>query len=224
MCICCCCCCYTRKSLLIFSIVISAITFIYGIVAISNFGSKTDNYKILKEIIDSYEKYKSNNSRRLQRSYYNTYTIFIDEDAEARYHFSLLNDESFKKNSYDIIKRLKGIENGLGIILFIFSIIFLAVGIFYLFFTCGIGETQVLKTKTYTILNYVKIIAYTLSIIFIFLAIAYGILLSAALGQYYSFAEAADSCAIGIIYGMAFGYYTFIYYIVLACIFGRERQ
>ena len=27
-----------------------------------------------------------------------------------------------------------------------------------------------------------------------------------------------------MIYGIAFGYYNFIYYIVLACIFGRERQ
>ena len=103
-------------------------------------------------MIDLYEKYKSIYSRNLQSSYYNSYNIFVDEDAEARYHFSLLNYNSFKNNSYGIIKRLKGIENGLDVILFIFSIIFLGVGIFYLFFACGIGEIQVLKTKTYIIL------------------------------------------------------------------------
>ena len=226
----CICCCLTRKSLLIYSIIISAIAFIYGIVAISNYASKTDNYKILKEMIDSYEKYKSIISRRLQSSYYNSYInnnkaiAFVDEDAEARYHFSLLKKEDFDKNSYGLIKRLKGIENGLGSILFIFPIIFFAVEIFYFVFVCGIGETQVLKTKTYNILYYVKIIIYTLSIIFIFLSIAYSFLMVGALIQYLVFAEAVDSCAFGIMYGMVFGYYGFWYYITLSCIFGRERQ
>ena len=231
MCICCfcCCCCFTRKSLLIFSITISAITFSYSILVISNFGSKTDNYKLLKEKIDSYEIYISKSSRRLQSSYYNSYTynrvnVFEDEDAEARYHLSLLNYNSFKNNSYGIIKRLKGIENGLGIILFIFPIIFLAAGIVYLFFSCGIGETQVLKTKIYNILYYLKITTYTLSIIFIFLSFTYGVLITVAIAEYFTFADAPDSCVIGMIYGFAFGYYGFVYYIFLACIFGRERQ
>ena len=33
-----------------------------------------------------------------------------------------------------------------------------------------------------------------------------------------------DSCVMGIMYGMYFGFYGFWYYSTLSCIFGRERQ
>ena len=185
----CICCCSTRKSLLIYSIIISVIASIYGIAAISSYASKTDNYKSLKEILDLYEKNKSRRLDNSYNSYYNSYVsnnmVFVDKNEEARYNFyNKLTLGDFDKHSYGIIRRLKGIENGLGTILFIFPIIFLVIEIAYLIFACGIGETQVLKTKTYNILYYLKIITYTLSIIFIFLSIAYAGLLLGAIIQY----------------------------------------
>ena len=59
----CFCCCVTRKSILIYTVVISSFAFIYGIVAISRFGSSTEIYKALidklKELED--QRYSSSN-------------------------------------------------------------------------------------------------------------------------------------------------------------------
>ena len=133
-------CCLTRKSLLIYSIIISAIASIYGIAAISSYASKTDNYKILKELLDFYDEYKSIISRRLD-DYYNSYTsnneVYLNKDYEARLNFLKVD---FDKHSYGIIRRLNGIENGLGTILFIFPIIFLVIEIAYLIFACGMEK------------------------------------------------------------------------------------
>ena len=52
----CFCCCPTRKSILIYAIVISTLAFIYGIITIANFGSSTKIYKIFKETIKEIEK------------------------------------------------------------------------------------------------------------------------------------------------------------------------
>ena len=51
----CLCCCVSRKSIIIYAIVISAIAFIYGIVAIAEFGSSTDIYKALIEKLKEIE-------------------------------------------------------------------------------------------------------------------------------------------------------------------------
>ena len=81
-----------------------------------------------------------------------------------------------------------------------------------------------MKTKYFFILNFLKIITYTFSIIFIFFAFAYGLLLFVALLQYIIYANAFDSCIEGIVLGMVFSSYNFWYYITLACAFGRERR
>ena len=52
----CFCCCVTRKSILIYAIVISSFAFIYGIVAISKFGSSTEIYKALINKLKELEK------------------------------------------------------------------------------------------------------------------------------------------------------------------------
>ena len=57
----CFCCCTTRKSILIYAIVISCFAFIYGIVAISNFGSKTAIYKALIQRMKILENQSSDN-------------------------------------------------------------------------------------------------------------------------------------------------------------------
>ena len=221
----CICCCFTRKSLLIYSIVITCFAFVYGIMAISQFASKTGNYKILKGIIDAYETSKASNSRRLKPTnyYYDDEYYHLENDDRAVYNM-YLNVAEFGDYTFGIIKRLKGIENGLGSILFVFPIIFLAAEIAYVVFVSGNRETQVLAMKTYEVLNALKIVTYTLSIIFIFLAIGYGALLLGALIQYISYTEVFDSCCSKILIGMIFGYYSFWFYITLACILGRERQ
>ena len=119
---------------------------------------------------------------------------------------------------------MKGIENGLGIILFIFPLIFLVAEIVYIIFVCGIKETQVLRMTTYTVFNILKIITMTLAIIFILLALLYSILLMLAMIQYKNIMSNADSCVIGIIIGIIFGYYSCIYYIILSSNFSREHR
>ena len=258
----CFCCCVTRKSILIYAIVISSFAFIYGIITISKFGSKTDIYEVLisriKELeneLDTsssnnnngysngnsynyyYNKIKNNNTRRINNDddyngylypYYNNYYT------NTKYAEKILNSASYSKimsltkddinnNGYGFIKSLKGIENGLGTILFLFSLLFLIVEIVFLIFSCGIKEFKVLPDTTFTIFNIIKIICITLSTILIFLSILYGILLAVVFAQYINLVNIIDSCAIGVIVGMVYGYYGLWYYIILSCAFCNER-
>ena len=100
---------------------------------------------------------------------------------------------------------------------------FLVINIIFLIFVCGIKEYKVLPDTTFNIFNIIKIICSTLSTIFIFLSVLYSVLLFVALAQYISLVEFLDSCAIGIIVGMVFGYYWIWYYIILSCAFCNER-
>ena len=61
----CFCCCVTRKSILIYTVVISSFAFIYGIVAVSRFGSSTEIYKALIDKLKQLEEQSdsSSNSR-----------------------------------------------------------------------------------------------------------------------------------------------------------------
>ena len=119
---------------------------------------------------------------------------------------------------------LKGMENGLGTILFVFSIIFLVAEIVYMVFICGVSENQVLKVGTFHVLRVLKVITYTFSIIFIFLSLFYGVMLFAIFITYIGLVDNTDSCSRRILLQYAYGYYSFWIYITLACIFGRERQ
>ena len=123
-----------------------------------------------------------------------------------------------------MVKSLKGIENGLGVVLFIFPIIFLVIEIVFLVLICGDREYKVLPTTTFNILNVIKIICQALSIIFIFLSLLYGVLLAAVLYQFYLIIPYTDSCSIGIIVGMVYGYYLFWFYITLLASFSKERE
>ena len=244
----CFCCCDTRKGILIYSIVISTFAFIYGIIVIAEFGSKTDVYEALIKKIEYLEaKGDTNtNSDDFWRYYFGYYSKrklpfynypygYYSNDEAYEYAKNVLDIESMDKISsltykdlqekkYDLIKRLKGIENGLGIILFIFPLIFLVAEIVYIIFVCGIKETQVLRMTTYTVFNILKITTMTLAIIFILLALLYSILLMLAMIQYKNIMSNADSCVIGIIIGIIFGYYSCIYYIILSCNFSREHR
>ena len=151
----CFCCCITRKSILIYAIVICSFAFIYGIVAISKFGSSTDIYKFLIEKIkdlesspaslstesngnnnyynnyynndydddynnyyNSYYKKKNNKTRKIQ-SIYNNDKYYYLLDSASYLKIQSLSPYHLQNRGYGLVKRLKGIENGLGVILFI---------------------------------------------------------------------------------------------------------
>lgn len=223
----CICCCFTRKSLLIYGIIITSVAFIYGIVAISQFGSNTDEYDTIKTALDACDAISGLSSRTLENKDLPPLTAkYLKTNTEKR-KLQYLQYLQHCDGSYGVLKSLKGIENGLGTVLFIFPLLFLIAEIVYLIFTCGISENQVHSLTTFNVLNILKTTTYTFSIIFIFLAILYGILLFIALMQYYSFypdtITPEGKCSSGIIYGMVFGYYSFYFYITLATILGRER-
>jgi len=131
-------------------------------------------------------------------------------------------NHNFYKLHYGMIKRLKGIENGFVIPFFIFTLIFLAAEIVYLYFACGNGENQLLKEKTYKVLNILKIITFIFSIIFVLLSICFTIMVQIAYIQYLDFIIFFDVCAAGILMDIFLGYYSFFYYLNLLCIFYKE--
>jgi len=241
--------------------VISIIAFIYGIVAISKFGSKTTVYKKLIEKLKALESNKTSSSSSSDddtsdsyNSRYNHYKIKQTENNKRRndgnynnygnYHvtpvsnevaiaildaasistINSLTNEDISGKSFGMVKSLKGIENGLGVVLFIFPIIFLVIEIVFLVLICGDKEYKVLPTTTFNILNAIKIICLTLSIIFIFLSLLYGVLLALAFYQFFFIIPYLDSCSIGIIVGMVYGYYLFWFYITLSVSFSKERD
>ena len=224
----CFCCCISRKSIIIYLIVITIIAFIYGVVAISEFGSKTEIYKYFVDKIEYLEEHKT--SRRLQyyspyyTNYYNYDYAKLILDSASKAKIDSLTMNILEENGYGLIKSLKGIENGLGVLLFVFTIIFLAAEIVYLIFAWGTKEVQIMKTTLFNILNGVKIGVFTFAIIFIFLSILYGILLIAVLAQYISLIGFFDSCGIGMVVGMIYGYYCFWIFITLSCGFSKERS
>ena len=189
----CFCCCTTRKSILIYLIVVTSFAFIYGIIAIAEFGSNTDIYDYLIDRLDSLEDQGSSSGSYRRMSYYYSYPNYeyaksiLDTASVAE--IDALTYDVIKGKSYGLVRSLKGIENGLGVVLFIFPIIFLAAEIVFLVFAWGNKEFQIMKTTTYNILYPIKIVVYALAIIFIFLAILYGCLLIGALAQYISLVE-----------------------------------
>ena len=223
----CICCCETRKSLLISAIIISILSIIYGIITVSQFGHKSFVYKYLKAKLDSYDAIKDTLSPydypdyRILESY--DFSSLSYEDLSSIDKIEMLDYDDLKF-SHNILNKLKGIENGLGVVLLVFSFLFLAGEIVFLFFIRGSLENQLLRVKLFSILNGFKVLNYTLSIIFIFLSISYGILLTIALLQYYLFVPLIDSCSRGIWLGIGYGYYSFWIYITLSCIFGKERR
>ena len=221
-------CCITRKSILIYLIVMTSLAFIFGIVTISRFGSKTDIYKYVMaraEFLEKIENCEFTDSLTFNygiiklASRYNIRKIDIDSFSEINnYTCSDLEEDDFVW-----IKRLKGFENGLGVVLFVFSILFLAVEILFLILIRGIKDSQLLPTKMFNAFNIIKLIVYILAIIFIFLSLIYGGFLSYIISQY-TYSLYLDTCAIGIIIGQFYGFFCFWVYIVLSCGFGKERN
>ena len=231
---CCFCCCHTRFSMLIYMMVISAIAFIYGIVTISQFGSSTEIYKYLLIRIDDLENNKNSyNPLSFANSVassvksvnsVNYQNIKSEVDRQSMNAISEFSFASVTGYNFGVIKKLKGIECGLGIVLFVFPGIFLGVEILFLIFVCGIKEYKVMSTKMYNIFNIIKIVCIILSTLFIFLSVLYSALLIVALLQKMTVTIFPDSCTVGIVVGMVDGIYGFYFYIALSCAFCTERK
>ena len=220
----CICCCSTRKTLIIYGIAITGIAFIYEIAVISNFASRTKNYKILIKEFEVYEAETSYNSNaNYIEIYYDLYNFYLPYGDIEEFFIRYESDYQYiKKDSYGMIKRLKGIENGFVIPFFIFTIIFLTAEIVYLYFAYGIGEYQLLKEKTYKVLNILKIISFFFSIILVPLNICFTVLVIFALFQYINFPESFDDCLVGMLLDIFLGIYNIYFYLNLIFIFFKE--
>ena len=80
---------------------------------------------------------------------------------------------------------------------------------------CGIKEFQVLSDTVFKVFNAIRMLCITFSTILIFLSILYSILLVVVIAQYLHLIHIVDSCVIGVIIGVSYGYYGLWCYIIL---------
>ena len=218
----CICCCTTRKILIIYGIAISGIAFIYEIVVIYNFASITNNYKILMKEFELYETFKELDVNNLE-FYYDIYDYYLPNGDIKKFFDRYDSDYTYVETyAYRLLKKLKGIENGFVIPFFIFTIIFLAAEIVYLYFAYGIGEYQLLKEKTYKVLNILKIIIFIIPIILMPLSICFFALVLFSLALYLDFADSFDNCLAGMLMDIFLGVYNIYFYLNLIFIFFKE--
>ena len=211
----CICCCNTRKSILIYMMIISLIAFIYGVIALTQFASKTQLYT---DFIDT-----MNRGGGPGIDTYHGKTE--DEEPPVGIAVKLYSKDDLKELNYGFTKSLKGIENGIGIVLFIFPLIFLIVEVVFFIFVWGDKEYKVLSNTLYKIFNIIKIVCIVLSIIFIFLSLAYIALLAVAFIQlFFLLLSILNEMTVKIIIGIVFGIYSFWFYINLSCAFCKERN
>ena len=210
----CICCCKTRKSLLIYMMVISLIAAIYGIIVLTQFASNTNAYDKFIKRVEYLEDHKD------------TEAGDVGDNATIEQAINAMGYDNIKDRSYNFVKSLKGIEMGMGIVLFIFPIIFLIVEIVFFIFVWGDKEYKPLSNTLYKIFNIIKIVCIVLSIIFILLSILYIVFLALALVQFFLIAPSFSihEFFARIIIGIAFAIYLIWFYINLSCAFCKERN
>ena len=225
----CICCCPDRKSLLIYAIVVTGATFIFGIITVALFGSSSTVHEYLVNIIDLAEEFKDDPLGLYKFAAASSalaigdYTMSLQDEISMEKILKI--DYKYLKNKqYGVIKSLKGIDDSFGVILFIFSLLLLGTEIYYLIYVLGIKESQVLSEKMYNIMDKFKLVTYIVSIASIFLSLLYGILLIVAIAQYTNLIHNYDSCSSGIVCGILYSFFSFWVYITLYVIFGKERQ
>lgn len=120
------------------------------------------------------------------------------------------------KNAYKVgfIKHLKTIEISMGIIIFIFPIIFFGMTIAFLVFSCGRREYHVLPAKIFIKLNVLKILCIVISSILAFVSLVYSILINIA------FEDVHLKKPLNIF----LGYFLMLYYILYASLISTERK
>ena len=216
----CICCCNTRKSILIYMMIISLIAFIYGVIALTQFASNTQPYKKFITNVESIEGGGRGGAG------IDTYEGKNDDDVPPpEVAVTLYSKDDLKDLDYSFIKSLKGIENGIGIVLFIFPLIFLIVEVVFFIFVWGDKEYKVLSNTLYKIFNIIKIVCIVLSVIFIILSLAYIALLAMAFVQlFFILMSIINEVTVKIIIGIVFGIYSFWFYINISCAFCKERN
>ena len=127
----CICCCPNRKSLLIYAIVVTGVTFIFGIITVALFGSNSDVHEYLVIMIDYQEETKGISSIGIdfpnnQISFDPEDFSMDSQDAKSMLAISALTYQFLQNKEYGVIKSLKGIDDSFGVILFIISILLLA--------------------------------------------------------------------------------------------------
>ena len=230
----CFCCCQTRFSLITYLIILSAIAFIYGIVTISNSGSNNKVYKVLVDRIKNLEKCKESCSYN-SLGYYSVSMQEINNayqtgDYQNLFDQATLNgingmDYTFiKDKKTNLVKGLKGIDLGFGIVILIFIFCYIGAGILFWIYLRGVKEYQVLPAKTYTIFNIIRLVCIYSSLLLIAMSVLYVILLIATFAQYAKLLNVMNSITTGLILGIVFGIYCFFYFITTACGFYTERN
>ena len=229
----CFCCCQTRFSLITYLIILSAIAFLYGIVTISNSGSNNKVYKVLVDRIKNLEKCKESCSVGSVNYYLSMRDIdnaYQTGDYQNLFDQATLSgisgmDYSFiKDKKTNLIKGLKGIDLGFGIVILIFIFCYIGAGILFWIYLRGVKEYQVLPAKTYTIFNIIRLVCIYSSLLLIAMSVLYVILLIATFAQYAKLLNVLNSITTGLILGIVFGIYCFFYFITTACGFYTERN
>ena len=224
----CCCNCCTRKIMLIIMITFSVVNFIFEITAIACHGSRTGNYKSFLKNINNLETNKTliyapiyyNNSLFNELNYNYLYTnITGNYNISENKNSSYISYYKIEKRSFSIIKYLKSIEIIFSTILLIFIIFFIAIEFFFFSLITGDKEYTLIPVQHYNSLNNIKIFCIVLSILCMFIAISYSILLIKALSQYIY----TDNCSRRLIVNYIFSIYNCYHYIFLTCFLAREK-
>ena len=201
--------------------IISLIAFIYGVIALTQFASNTQPYKKFITNVESIEGGGRGGAG------IDTYEGKNDDDVPPpEVAVTLYSKDDLKDLDYSFIKSLKGIENGIGIVLFIFPLIFLIVEVVFFIFVWGDKEYKVLSNTLYKIFNIIKIVCIVLSIILILLSILYIVFLAMAFVQFFFIVPSITihEFLARIIIGIVFGIYLIWFYINLSCAFCKERN
>ena len=124
------------------------------------------------------------------------------------------------------MKILRGIETGFGVTFIVSHILFFIFIFIFLGYSCGNKEYTLSSESTFNCLTCLKTICILLSVLLIFLSIAYVCLLSVALVQYVQFIQnpKVDTFLERLVLGILFGFYGFCYYIRLSCGFSVEKN
>ena len=243
----CFCCCQTRQTINIILLIITLSIFVYSSITIITHASNTILYETFENRLESVKPTSKKHSSENDNSNTNTnnnddynrdeelnnyilqnFRKYVDspKDINSYYYISTLNYYDLEENKHDVLKALRGIEKGFGITFIVLHILFLIFIISFLCNSCGDREYTLSSLSTFNSLMRIKIICISLSILLIFLSLAYSILLFFALTQYVKFITnpQLDTFIEKIIVGMSYGIYSLYYYITLSCGFWAEKN
>jgi hypothetical protein len=190
--------------------------------------SKSKNEDEDNDEYDDKKRKISSNDEELEAYIKLNYAKYVSaaKDINSYYYISNLNYYDLEGKSYNVLKHLRGIETGFGATFIVSLILFYLFIFIFLGFSCGNKEYTLSSESTFNCLTCLKTICITLSILLIFLSLAYSTLLSVAMTQYLQFIENAkvDTFLERLAVGIIFGLYGFYYYITLSCGFCAEKN